>query len=530
MADQVFAVISGFYDAINEDRTYTADQMNRPYRRLVSNGVFATPAGTPSTDLQVNASNGMVVTVKPGDGIFGNKWFENPAVISITVPSNVGVAPRIDSVIAQIDKRVSGRVGNIVYRTGAPSSNPVPPNINTQENVIEYRLANIRVVAGAVAISQANITDTRGSSECPWVTSLIYQVDTSTLWQQYRDAYQEYFDEATADFEQYTEEQRAAFEQFLQSLTEELTVSTEVIKLTSSYVTSSEVLTVPIGIESYERDTDVLEVYINGLHVAEGVKYEVSQDGASIVLKGPLLAGQLVNFVVYKSVISADLGTTVTMIQRLDNKLSSFMADSGWIPMQSQNGASAYNTNLQPAVRAVGNRVYIRGALKGATAAGTVLCTLPLSCRPAIDHFYIVPAESGLTMQGVVAITVSAATGSVVLSAVYGSITSTSMIPIATTFLAAEGYTTALVFNFMGTVEEYDDLPENPQGGDVYEILTADSEHGIAAGDTVFWNGMEWEKLESSITSADIDEIIGNVDAIVAIPITNAQIDEIVNS
>ena len=33
MADQVFAVISGFYDAINEDRTYTADQMNRPYNR-----------------------------------------------------------------------------------------------------------------------------------------------------------------------------------------------------------------------------------------------------------------------------------------------------------------------------------------------------------------------------------------------------------------------------------------------------------------------------------------------------------------
>ena len=39
-SDVKYNVNAGFFDAINEDRTYSADDMNRPYRRLVSNGVL----------------------------------------------------------------------------------------------------------------------------------------------------------------------------------------------------------------------------------------------------------------------------------------------------------------------------------------------------------------------------------------------------------------------------------------------------------------------------------------------------------
>ena len=71
MADQNFEVNCGFFDAMNNDRLYSADQMNRPYKRLVSNGVFATPQVTPSTDLQVvSAASGMNIKVKKGEGIF----------------------------------------------------------------------------------------------------------------------------------------------------------------------------------------------------------------------------------------------------------------------------------------------------------------------------------------------------------------------------------------------------------------------------------------------------------------------------
>ena len=40
--DVKFEVTAGFFDAINNDRVYSADDMNRPYRKLISNGINIT--------------------------------------------------------------------------------------------------------------------------------------------------------------------------------------------------------------------------------------------------------------------------------------------------------------------------------------------------------------------------------------------------------------------------------------------------------------------------------------------------------
>ena len=117
MADQIFGANCGFFNAVNYDRTYTAEDMNRPYSRIVADGVFPTAQGTASTDLQVvSAGSGMRITVKAGQGMFASKWFENPSSIIITVPNNNALYARFDSVIVQVDMRQSGRKGNIVYR------------------------------------------------------------------------------------------------------------------------------------------------------------------------------------------------------------------------------------------------------------------------------------------------------------------------------------------------------------------------------------------------------------------------------
>lgn len=199
-SDVKYKVDAGFFDAIDEDRTYSADDMNRPYRKLISNGVFATPAGTPSDFLQVFAAdNEMNVIVSAGYALIGDKWFENPSDLMITISQNSEVLSRIDSIVAQVDKTQEGRVGNIVYRQGQASSNPVHPNINTEEDIAEFRLADIRISPSCVEITQNLITDCRGSSECPWVTSLIYQVDTSTLYVQWQEAYKQYYEDQEAE-------------------------------------------------------------------------------------------------------------------------------------------------------------------------------------------------------------------------------------------------------------------------------------------------------------------------------------------
>jgi hypothetical protein len=334
-----------------------------------------------------------------------------------------------------VDKRQSGRVGNIVYRTGTPATNPQYPAINTVANVVEYAIAYVYVAAGANAINNDAITDLRGSSSCPWVTGLITQVDTSTLWTQYQAAYENYYNTATADFENYTSEQREAWEEFLQRLTEELTVSTNVILLSSNYTATGSATLIPINIPSYNPNTDILQVFINGLLAVENTDYTVSSNAQNITLTTAIKAGNDINFIVFKSVISADIESTVTMIRALDDKLSKFMADSGWINFILESGAQAYDSNSTPGVRCIGNRVYLRGAIKNLTSNST-FCTLPVAYRPKQDHVFTTSAaNSSGTVNDQITITVSATNGTVKLSAKSGSISSSDKISIATTFL-----------------------------------------------------------------------------------------------
>lgn len=174
MADQKFNVSCGFFDSVNGDRLYSADQMNKPYFRLISNGIFAAPDASPSEDFEVVPSSGMGIIVKAGNGIFADKWLESAADIAITVPSNNSGASRKDSVIIQVDKTVSGRSGSVVYRTGGQSF----PDINTDPNIVEYRVANLTIPPLVSAVAAGMIDDLRGS-ECPWIKSLLYQPDNA---------------------------------------------------------------------------------------------------------------------------------------------------------------------------------------------------------------------------------------------------------------------------------------------------------------------------------------------------------------
>lgn len=431
MADQNFSANCGFFDSINRDRLYTAEQMNRPYKRLVSNGVFATPAGTPSTDLQVvSAGSGMNIIVKKGEGIFADKWFEFANDTTITVPANVTLLPRRDSVIVQIDKRQSGRIGRIVYRTGTPASYPLPPDLSTTENLIEYRVANIYVAASANYIGQDAIVDLRGSDECPWVTGLIEQVDTSTLYTQWNAAYQAYYNQETE-----------RFNEFMRTLTQELSVNTNIIKLESHYVSTVNGETViPINIADYNKSQDVLIVRVNRLFASEGTDYTINSAGTNITLTKDIYAGQNVDFLVLKSVVIGDNEQVIELVQGLSSTVTSLntdvtalKSDSGWINFTLERGTS-FDDTTKPAIRKVGNKVYIRGAIKGLDTVNVPICTLPTNMRPAMNHQYTAMAVSNNGIAASCVLEVRT-TGSIYLIAKSGTIPATAMLPISTQFV-----------------------------------------------------------------------------------------------
>ena len=508
MADQTFTVHSGFYDSQSGDRLYTADEMNMPYKRIIADGVFATPQGTASTDLQALAVGGTLhLTVKAGMGLFGGKWFENEADIDITVPANTSQRGRIDSVIAQVDTRASGRAASIVYRTGTPAVTPAHPDINQTSGVLEWRLADIAVAASASGIWQENITDLRGSADCPWCTSLIKQVDTQSLFIQWEDAYANYYERATTQFENYAQAQKEAWEAWLDTLTSELTVTTNVIKLQSRYTASASVTRVPIGIPVYDKDTDALMVYVNGA-IQPTTAYTI--DGSEVVFSSAISSGTKVDFVVLHSVVAADVETVTGMILRLNDIVQSYSADTGWLPITLDNSITAVK---HPRARMFGNRAFIRGVVNGPTAQGTTIGTVPANLIPAADHIYAATAEklesSVRTVKPVeLAIT---DTGLIILrNSILES--GTWRITLDTCYIANAGQNAGIVYDYKGSVNTYADLPSSGMNaGDVYMVNTADGTHGIAAGDDVLWNGAEWEILTTMLSSAEIAAIVNTV-------------------
>lgn len=290
------AVQTGFFNSINNDRRYQANDMNKPYELLVSNGVFATPAGTPSNFLQVYANDSMGVTVRPGRGIFFDKWLINDSDLYLPLDPSEVTLKRIDSVVVRVDINETVRAGTIYLKKGTPGSSPTAPALERTDLVKEYRLANITINPGVSSITQSAISDRRGyADECGWVTSLVQQVDTSTLFAQFDTGFNEWFS----------------------SIKEFLATATLIRSYTSAYTTTVQDETViPINITQFNKDLDILQVYINGLMLIKNYEYS-SYNNENIVLTHGVDPGTTVSFVVYKSIDGSNAESVVGMVEEL---------------------------------------------------------------------------------------------------------------------------------------------------------------------------------------------------------------------
>lgn len=278
------SVTYGFFNSVNNDRLYNADQMSEYFEGLISDGIYENVGGA----LQVLAGSGMTVNIQTGRMIINSKWLKNDAVLPIQITAADVLLNRYTAIVARLDR--TNRIIEIIAKDGTPATVPTKPEIINNSSYTEKCLAYIYVAKGATAISQSNIEDTRANTNvCGWVTGVIKQVDTSTLFLQWQTAY---------------EEQYAIFESWFASLTEELHVNTYIQKFEKS-VTLSAATTIKLDMEDYTYDSyDIINVYINGLHGVAGVDYTLTvSEGSASVTPVAAASGTDVYIEVLKSVI-----------------------------------------------------------------------------------------------------------------------------------------------------------------------------------------------------------------------------------
>lgn len=287
-------ITSGFFNSVNGDRLYNAEEMTTYFEGLVSDGVYANVG----EGLQVLAAgSGLNITVGTGRALVKMHWIKNDTRLPLTLSAADVQLDRIDAVILRCDLTDSVRDLSIEIKTGTPAGLPAAPEMVNTQTVKEMPLAFIKVPRRATTITQANITDTRPSTLCGWVTGLIEQVDTSNLFMQYLVAYENML----AQMQAWQSQREAAFNLWFQSLTDTLHVDTSIAKFESSYTTTAETKTIPL-IPEYAAG-DVLLVHINGVLFMDGEEYSVNSNDNTIRLVKSITAGNTVTQILIKSMI-----------------------------------------------------------------------------------------------------------------------------------------------------------------------------------------------------------------------------------
>lgn len=184
-----------FWNSVDSDRLYDADSFSEWLRKFFTTGVF-------DGELQVTSAGGMDVSVSAGYANVEGKVRFFDSATKLTLATAGATYPRIDTIV--VERNDTDRKITIKAITGTYSANPTATAPVRANNVYQIVLAQIYVAAGATAITQAAITDTRkDTSLCGIVAATVKNPDFGQWYAQNEAQFSEWFagmkDQLTTD-------------------------------------------------------------------------------------------------------------------------------------------------------------------------------------------------------------------------------------------------------------------------------------------------------------------------------------------
>ena len=201
-----------FYNSEDGDRVYDASSFEYWLKRFFTTGVF-------SGDCAVTAGGDMTITVAEGyanvDGKV--KFFEEATDLELETANTS--YDRIDAIV--IERNDSDRDVTLKVVTGSAAASPKAAEPERESGVYQLVLAQIYVAAGATAIRQANVTDTRSDSDlCGIVSGTVDEIDFSQITAQFEDFFSEYEESISERYTEYEESLNTALSDYETSFEE----------------------------------------------------------------------------------------------------------------------------------------------------------------------------------------------------------------------------------------------------------------------------------------------------------------------
>lgn len=196
----------------NNDREYYADDFARYFRSFISSGVFMKNAD----NLQILANDDMTVTLRPGSAIIDGYKYDNTADIVVELDPADGVLNRIDRISVTWSK--GERDIHKTVQKGTSSYEPIAQECRRNEEYKDYVLADIYIPAGAIKITQDNITDQRLNTELCGLAMPFSDIDTTMIFNQL----QAFYEKVVAENADWEDEKKVAFDEWFESVKDQL--------------------------------------------------------------------------------------------------------------------------------------------------------------------------------------------------------------------------------------------------------------------------------------------------------------------
>ena len=163
------------------DRAVDAWTMQRTFAQFFSDGVF----GTPADAFQIaKASSGLAVTIQPGMAVIQGAMGgikDSDGAMTLTLDTGAVAGNVCYGIMLRYDNNSSVRSLGIRAVKGVAGSNPQPPAPDTTSaGVMELRLGYVTVPNGATDLSNATVTNEKGTDVCPYAAPFV-PLDVSSI-------------------------------------------------------------------------------------------------------------------------------------------------------------------------------------------------------------------------------------------------------------------------------------------------------------------------------------------------------------
>ncbi len=151
------------FRSVDGDRPVSATMDARRFAQYVTNGIDNVGD---NDAFKVSASaDGLSVVVAPGGAVINgySGWLDAEETLTPTTPDTSN--PRIDRIVFRLNLTLDVRYFQLLLLPGTPAESPVPPSIIRDELIYDLVLADVRISAGSVIITDSSITDQRGDPD-----------------------------------------------------------------------------------------------------------------------------------------------------------------------------------------------------------------------------------------------------------------------------------------------------------------------------------------------------------------------------